>query len=180
MVAYHKDRPGLQRISEIPPSPRLEKISGDIFKSSIIFFLDECLIKSIREEEANPQLFDFLFQSIIQLDANPVGKNFHLQFLLRLSKYLGFPPVHNYNEENKIFNLLEGKVQEKFPLHPHFIPVPISTTFSQLIKSEYSDEILLTSEDRRTIINFIIEFYSLHLEGFGNIQSHVVLEQVWE
>jgi DNA repair protein RecO (recombination protein O) len=181
LVVYHKERPGIQRISEIRPSPQLERISSDIFKSSIIFFLDECLIKSIREEEPNQQLFEFLLQSIVQLDEeNPVGKNFHLLFLLRLSKYLGFPPVNNYTEENKYFNLLEGKFQETFPSHPHFIPAPLSKKFFQLLRSEYSDDFTLTSDERRTIINYILEFYSLHLEGFGNIQSHLVLEEVWK
>ena len=181
LVIYHKDRPGLQRISDIRPNPPLINIPFDVFKSSMVFFLDEVLYKSIREIESNTSLFDFIFDSIQWLDGpQPAGIDFHLLFLLKLSRYLGFSPSQNFTSERNIFNLKEGHFQSTYPNHPHFIAAPLSGHFAALINADYAFTLNITSTERRTLIAFILEYFELHIEGFGNIKSHKVLEQVWE
>jgi DNA repair protein RecO (recombination protein O) len=180
MVVYHKERPGLQRISEIKPNPLLESIPFDVHKSSLIIFLDEVLFKSIREEEANPQLFDFLMQSIQWLDhsAHP-GNNFHLTFLVLLSRYLGFGPTKNYSATDNIFNLKDGCFQSAFPDHPHFIQPELGEVFFSILNSNYTTSPEISTPDRRTIINFLLEYYALHIESFGTVKSHKVLEEIF-
>lgn len=181
LVIYHKDRPGLQRISDIRPNPPLKNIPFDVFKSSMVFFLDEVLYKSIREIESNSSLFDFIFDSIQWLDGpQQAGIDFHLLFLLKLSRYLGFSPSQNFTSERNIFNLKEGQFQSTYPNHPHFIPAPLSGHFAALINADYSFTLNITSSERRILINFMLEYFALHIEGFGKIKSNKVLEQVWE
>jgi DNA repair protein RecO (recombination protein O) len=180
LVIYYKDRPGLQRISDIRPNPPLANIPFDISKSSMIFFLDEVLIKSIHEEEANPSLFDFIFNSIMWLDGpHPAGNDFHLLFLIQLSRHLGFYPQNNYEVERNIFNLREGLFQSSFPDHPHFIPPPLSFRLSELITADYSFSLTISSTERRALISLMLEYFALHIEGFGTMKSHKVLEEVW-
>lgn len=181
LVVYHKERPGLQRISDIRPNPPLESIPFDVFKSSIVFFLDEVLYKSIREEESNPALFDFIHQSVLLLDSpRPAGKDFHLIFMLKLCKYLGFSPTNNFDTQNNIFNLKEGFFQETIPPHPHFIQLPLSAYLSNLMAADLGRSDSLSISERRTLINLLLEYFSLHIDGFGNLKSQKVLEQVWE
>jgi DNA repair protein RecO (recombination protein O) len=180
LVVYHKERPGLQRVSEIRPNPPLESIPFDVYKSSLAFFLDEVLLKSIREEESNPQLFDFILSSVIELDKESSSENnFHLFFLLKLSKYLGFGPTNNFNTTTTIFDLKEGRFTDKFPDHPHFVQMPQSETFSRLMSNDTAVSAKINTADRRALISFLLEYYSLHIEGFGNIKSQRVLEQIW-
>ena len=181
LVVYHKERPGLQRISDIRPSPPLQNIPLDLYKGSMVFFLDQVLYKSIREEESNPPLFEFIYNSILMLDEqkNP-GNDFHLIFLIRLTKFLGFAPTKNYSPDCSIFNLKEGYFQTEFPKHPNFIPDPHSKFFAELINANYDAVTNLSNQERKLLINFMLEYFALHIEGFGNIQSHKVLEQVWE
>jgi DNA repair protein RecO (recombination protein O) len=181
LVVYHKERPGLQRISDIRPSPLLSNIPFDVFKNSIVFFLNEVLYKSIREEESNPSMFEFIYNSILWLDKpQPASNDFHLIFLLQLSRYLGFSPSNNYSEERNIFNLKDGSFQSFYPDHPHFISTPSSVSFSRIINAPYSFSIDISSIERRMLIASVLEYYALHIEGFGNIKSHKILEQVWE
>ena len=181
LVVYHKGRPGLQRISDIRPNPPLESIPFDVFKSSIVFFLDEVLYKSIREEESNPELFGFIYQSVLLLDSpRPAGKDFHLIFLLKLCKYLGFSPTNNFDTQNNIFNLKEGFFQETIPPHPHFIQLPLSAYLSNLMAADLGRSDSLSISERRILINLLLEYFSLHIDGFGNLKSQKVLEQVWE
>ena len=182
LVVYHKSVPGLQRISDIKASPPLNNVHSDLLKTSIVFFLDEVLCKSIKEEESNPQLFDFLIQSIEWLDhADTAFPDFHIVFLILLSRYLGFSPTNNYNSALNIFNLKEGSFQSDYPNHPHFIPPPLSETLTYLLNANYSNRsVEITNTDRRLLIEYLLEYYSLHIESFGTIKSHKVLEQVWE
>jgi DNA repair protein RecO (recombination protein O) len=179
LVVYHKERPGLQRISDIRPNPLLTNIPFDMEKRSIVFFLDEVLSKAIKEEESNPELFAFLFDSILKLDSHrSAGRDFHLVFLLQLSKHLGFFPTMNYTSTNNIFNLKDGVFQNTYPDHPHFIPSPLSGFFASLINSDLYSTINIASDERRKLIVFILEFFELHIAGFGNVRSHKVLEEV--
>ena len=181
LVIYHKERPGLQRISDIRPNPPLVNIPFDVIKSSMVFFLDEVLYKSIREEESNSPLFNFIFESIIWLDGlQAAGSDFHLLFLMQLSRYLGFFPTQSYTSENNIFNLREGLFQTTYPDHPHYISTPLSGYFASLINSKYSFTLNVSSSERRMLVAFMLEYFELHIEGFGNVKSHKVLEQVWE
>lgn len=180
LVFYYKERPGLNRISDIKANPPFISIPFDVYKSSMVFFLDEVLYKSIREVEPNNALFDFIHNSVSWLDGpHPPGNDFHLIFLIKLSRLLGFAPSMNFTSEKNIFNLREGLFQSSFPDHPHFIQPPLSGFFASLINSEYSNSLNISLEERRMLIDFILEYYSLHIEGFGNIKSNKVLEQVF-
>jgi DNA repair protein RecO (recombination protein O) len=180
LVVYHKERPGLQRISDIRPNPPLVNIPFDIFKSSMVLFLDEVLNKSIREEEANPALFEFLFSTILWLDGpQSPGSDFHLVFMLQLSRYLGFSPSLDYTPVKNIFDLRDGKFQSAYPGHPNFIVPPLSGHFAALIKAEFPFSMNISTSERRLLISAMLEYFALHVEGFGNIKSHKVLEQVW-
>ncbi len=183
LIVYHKERGGIQRISEIRPSPTLRSVPFDVAKSSMALFLNEVLYKSIREEEANAQLFDFLFHSIQWLDVHePANSEFHLLFLLQLSKYLGFFPTNNYSESFPIFNLQEGTFQNTEPPHPFFLVPPLSIHFHELLRHlpDFSANIKIPAPEKRVLLERILEFYELHVSSFGNIKSHKVLEQIWE
>ena len=65
MVVYTSQKGGLTRISEYKSAYPFGSIPFDIRKSSILLFLAEIVSKTIKEEEENPQLFNFLYQAII-------------------------------------------------------------------------------------------------------------------
>ena len=83
-VVYHKEKKQLQRLKEIKCEHPFVSIPSDVSKSAILLFLNEILYKSIREEEKNPELFDFLFTSLQVLDLKTENSNsFHLLFMVR-------------------------------------------------------------------------------------------------
>ncbi len=128
IVVYQKDRKGVHRVNDIRANPVLQSTTTDVRKSSIIFFLNEVLIRSIHEEEPNHSLFEFLYDAIMRLEQQqPVDVNFHLHFLIRLSKYLGFdvqydPEISDYmrnarslsGEEKRFFT---GKLIDYYRSH---------------------------------------------------------------
>ncbi|MEO6149585.1 MAG: DNA repair protein RecO, partial [Mucilaginibacter sp.] len=109
MVVYHKNTGGVQRIAELKNAPVLQTIPYDVIKSSIAIFLNEVLYKTIRQQSADEHLFDFVFSAIEWLDHQQEGlANFHLLFLLQLTRYLGFYPDKELAKDADYFDMRNG------------------------------------------------------------------------
>ena len=96
----------------------------------MVMFLNEVMYRSVREEEANAGLFEFIYSSLQLLDLQPsVGNDFHLLLLIRLTRYLGFFPNGQYSEGAAIFDLQEGTYCATYPTHPFFLDAVITRKF---------------------------------------------------
>ena len=52
------------------------------------------LYKTLREEEANPELYNFMEESLLFYDGRKENyMNFHLQFLFKYARYQGIEPL---------------------------------------------------------------------------------------
>ena len=105
------------KIQTLVELPKLAGRHQDISKISIALFIAEVLYKCIREEEKNKTLFDFLHTSIQLLDEDSSGNNiFHLLFMIKLSKHLGFYPHNFKNTQKSYFDLREGLFINEIPV----------------------------------------------------------------
>lgn len=181
MEVYNKEKSDIQQLREIRNIHQFVSLPFEIHKSSIALFIAEILYKSIKEEETNNNMFEFVFNSIIFLDTseNKVT-DFHLLFAMQLTRHLGFYPQGKYSEINKYFDLEDGTFRSNPPRHPYFIESPLSENFYQLLISPYENlEFLkISNEKRKLLLDKIIQFYKLHLPGIKEIKSHHVLAEV--
>ncbi len=181
LVVYHKERGGLQHIREISCPRPFDTIPYDIAKSSIAIFLAEMLHHSLKNHEPNPPLFTFIHDAVKQLDAAK-GRvaDFHLVFLLELSRFLGFQPRNNYEKNNCVFNLREGFFQPMSHRMESVIDKNTSRYFHEVITTKMEDAASLTipKELRKQLLHIAIDFYRYHLDGMQEIKSHTILEMV--
>jgi DNA repair protein RecO (recombination protein O) len=121
-------------------------------------FIAEVLHKTLNEEEANADLFDFLFHTIQTLDLNDCGTaNFHLVFLVHYSRYLGFSIVSSpFPEYNLLLTQLFGM------------------SFDRL------DSLPINHHQRNELTEYLLEYYSMHISNFGKLKSFPVLRNVFE
>ena len=180
---FHKEKSGLQKVKNIQLDVPFTSIPFNINKSSIAFFVAEVLYKSIKEEESNEQLFDFLHNTIQVLDLKENNfNNFHLLFLAHLSKYLGFYPQipKAKNISSLYFNLQDGCFVDLQPYHSAFIEPPFSTLFCQVFGTNFDvmDSIGINTEQRKMLLNSFLDYYSLHLSNFDNLKTLDILEEV--
>jgi len=180
MVVYYRERKNLQSLKEIRPIHIFQTLHSDIRKSSQALFINEVVYKSVKEEESNPELFRFLYRSIIELDRTGVFiPYFHLKFMAQLTSYLGFAPGTNY-AEGSWFNLREGVYQKNKPDHTNCID-PQNTVYFKLLQSPESDPghvISIPSASRKMLMEKLIEFYELHLPWFAGLRSPEILHEV--
>jgi DNA repair protein RecO (recombination protein O) len=181
MIVYHKNTGNVQRIKELKNSPQLQTIPYDVIKSSIALFINEVLYKAVRQQPADENLFGFIFSSIEWLDHETEGlANFHLLFLIQLTRYLGFYPDRYLAGEADYFDLKNGIFSRYKPDSVLYLSPPHTQNFTTLLQYSFENlpQIKLTNDDRRYLIQKLLEYYSLHIEGFGNIRSHEILEEV--
>ncbi|MCH7535011.1 MAG: DNA repair protein RecO, partial [Bacteroidetes bacterium] len=108
LVVYHKENKNLNRIKELILHP-YQSIPNNVYKTSMVFFIAEIIQKSVKEEEHNIDLFEFLESSIKLLDLQESNfSNFHLLFLIKLSRFLGFYPQGVFSEKSKYFDMQNG------------------------------------------------------------------------
>lgn len=181
MVVYHKPAGNIQRIAEMKNSPVLLSIPYDIIKSCIAMFLNEVLYKAVKQQTPDENSFDFIFHAIEWLDNATDGlANFHLVFLMQLTRYLGFYP-HSENAANaSYFDMKNGVFSNYRPDSLSYLSPPHTQNFIALLQSSFAslEHIKLKNDERRYLISKLLEYYALHIEGFGHIKSHEVLEEV--
>jgi len=94
-------------------------ISSTIEKHSIFVFLSEILSKILCFSQAENELFEFVYNSLIALDnATESYNKFHLFFLSNLTNYLGIRPVEQHS-----FNDLQSALIYYGQHIPNFLPI---------------------------------------------------------
>lgn len=181
-VVYRKEKKQLQRVREIKCGHPYVTIPAEITKSSILIFLNEILYKCIREEEKNTELFGFIHAALQVLDLKAGNcSNFHLLFLVQLTKYLGFYPNGKFSVQTKIFDLQSGGFRRQEPAHPFFLNEKLSKKLDELLNSSFDklETFSITAAQRKTLLEGLIGYYELHLSSIQEIRSHKVLEEIF-
>jgi DNA repair protein RecO (recombination protein O) len=178
LTANHNNKGTLNSIKEIEVVNFYHSIYSDIKKQSIALFLAEVLYYSIKEEEQNISLFEYLETSLLWLDTHDSIANFHLLFLLNLTKYLGFHPETN-SLDLQYFDLLEGRFNDKNKFNS--ISGEKLTQFKRLlgINFEVLHELNFNSVNRQMILSILIQYFELHLSGFRKPKSLDVLKAIF-
>lgn len=80
----------------------------------------------------------------------------------------------------KFFDLRNGVFVKSEPSHPYVLAEPYVGILNQLtrISLDQLHEITIKREQRRYLLEKIIDYYRLHIDNFGEIRSHSVLEEV--
>ncbi len=175
---YFKGNRELQKIREARNHLPLVHLVADPVKSSIALFLAEVLHKALREEEANTDLFDFLTDHIRFLDLTEEGiANFHLYFLVRLSRFLGFYPESPPQGNPCWFSLESGTFHIDKPVKGPSVDPDLGRLLSRFMKIQPGElsTIQLSRIQRMEFLEVLLRYYHYHLEGLGEIRSHQVL-----
>ena len=181
LIVYHKEREGLHRIKEINCPKPYSSLPYDIQKTSIAIFLAEIMQHALKNQEASPSLFDFLQESFHHLDSTTEKiADFHLFFLVQLSRYLGFQPRNNYDVSCCYFNLQEG-VFQRSPGHPDVcLDQSLSKHFRDILNADVllSDSLVIPGSCRKELLKKIVDYFRYHLAGMPEVKSRGILETV--
>ncbi|RED48780.1 DNA repair protein RecO [Seonamhaeicola aphaedonensis] len=179
LVIQYKNNRSLQSIRETKLNQVYTSLHTNVLKSSIVIFLAEVLSSVLQEEEPNKTMFSYIENTLLWLDAQTNFANFHLLFLLKLTKYLGFYP-DTTQKEASFFNLSEGQFDVK-KTNDYSISGENLTLLKQLLGTTFDDLTLLQihSKQRQSFLNMILLYFELHLGNFKQPKSLAIFNQVF-
>ncbi|MEH0008280.1 MAG: DNA repair protein RecO C-terminal domain-containing protein [Flavobacteriales bacterium] len=148
-------------------------------KTAIVFFLAELLDQVLREAESNPPLFDYLIDQIRFLKGAEHYANFHLCFVLDLTRYLGFYPDLQ-GLPTPYFGLQEGTYLPEKP-ESYFVTGAALDLLQRLSRLRVTEpKETFSRAQRKQLLNTLERYYRLHLAGFKPFQSLSVLGQLFD
>jgi len=178
LTANHNNKGKLNSLREVEILNFYQTIYTNFKKQSIALFLAEVLYYSIKEEEQNSTLFQYLETSFLWLDVHENISNFHLLFLLNLTKFLGFYPEQK-NIDYPYFDLVEGNFTKHKPLQALYGDKLIQFKKLLGINFDVLPEISFSATNRQAILTVLIQYFELHLSGFKKPKSLQVLKYVF-
>ena len=132
-------------------------------KISICLFISEVLLRLITFQVPDINQFNFVRNSLIELDKIVDNyENFHIIFLIKFSKYLGFE-ISNISDFSNI--KFENELVISF--------------LSEIIISEYSSNIKSTSSVRNKALEIIIVYFREKTELNINFNSNRILKNIF-
>ena len=170
-----KDARLLTTYATIPFSPE---------KLAISLFIAEFLYHALRSEQQNKPLFAYVCDSMQWLDVATTGyANFHLTFLMRLSRFLGFYPNLEDSGEygGLLFDLREARFCRMTPLHRDFLDSDEARMIHLLMRMDFPTMRLfrLSHQERNRIVEVLLQYYRLHIPQFPELKSLAVLQELW-
>ncbi len=181
ITASHNPNREVQQMKEAKPAVPLTDIYCNPFKNAIALFVAELLFKSLKHTETDVLLFDFIKESILELENSTEEiANFHLIFMAKLSNYLGFNP-NMERDDACYFDLMNGVFTDVQPMHEHFLDKRLTTIFSSLLDADFqgTNDLGMSRTTRNLILDALVQYYKLHVPGFGGLKSLDVLRELF-
>lgn len=183
MVVYHNELKNLQFIRDYSWSFLYQYVFFDVIKNSVAMYIIELLLHSLKQPEANPELFYLIEDTLKQLDkgTDTFTANLPLYFMLHLSNELGFRIQGGYSKATPVLDLREGMFVEDIPEHPYYIGGELAATTSDIMNIMFYNDletIQLNRNIRRQLTGAYQQFMALHIQDFGEMRSLPILQEV--
>ncbi|MDR1758222.1 MAG: DNA repair protein RecO [Bacteroidales bacterium] len=166
----------LKEIHLLHPFTRLHI---DPVRQSLLLFYNELLYKTLFHYGEDTVLYDFVENSIKDLDCLPViSPDIHLRFMVRLSCYMGFMPKNNYTVKDSHFFLREGIFQPYYYDTGEFLSALASKYLHALAHGDMPAPVP-SKAIREELLQGLLTYFILHHEGIHKIVSADILTKIW-
>lgn len=145
-------------------------------------FMAELIIHTVREEEANPRLWDYLTTSLQILEGCDDGyANFHLIFTCGLINLLGFSIDTEAYTPGACFDMIEGCFTTQLISHPYYLNAASASWFCRLLDTQYSTMHLLSlrHNERVALLDMLLTFLAQQMPEMGKLRSIEVLKDLF-
>ena len=179
ITAEKKPKSNFDYIKEINVLEGINTHSFDIAKSSVSLFLNEILYQLLFDAPEDKSLFCFLFTNLSRFFTESLHPDFHLRFLLALTRELGFCPEDNYSAETMRFNI-EKSCFEANAMNEKEEEI-LGTYFHHLLNQDLflpNHQNAIPYKWRNSLLETILKYYTLHVSNLSQIKSHEILKTV--
>lgn len=183
MVVYHNELKNLNFIKEYQWSYLYEEVLFNVVKNTVAMYVIEMLQHSLKQPEANTELFYLAEDTLKQLDKGTptLTANLPLYFSLHLGGELGFKIQGAYNIDTPVCDLLEGHFTAERPNHSYYLDGKAAALTSQLLSLNFYNDLEMMQVERsmrRDLMVAYQQYIALHVVDFGELKSLPILQQI--
>jgi DNA repair protein RecO (recombination protein O) len=184
MVVYHNELRNLNFIKEYQWHFLYQHVLFDVVKNTVAMYIVEMLQHSLKQPEANTELFYMVEDTLKQLDkgTSVLTANLPLYFSLHLAGELGFRIQGKYSDSTSYLDLQEGQFTEQKPPHPFFIEKQMAQATSELLSVNFYNDLEnlhFSRHLRQDLIKIYQNYIALHVQDFGEIKSLPILYEIF-
>ena len=177
-----RQRSRLQRVREARVAVPFVSIPFNPYKLSIAMFTAEFLRHATRREPSDELIYDYVENSILWLDGCTGSfANFHLVFMMRMSKFLGFYPNTDGYTPGCRFDLRASCFCDGTPLHNDCLQPDEARRIVMLLRMNFPTMHLfrMSHEERNRMADVILRYYEIHIPDFPELKSLPVLKELF-
>lgn len=181
MEVYIKATRGVQLMKECSPHFIPTTIRDRVGKSCVAMFLGEVLTALVRDGDPNPDMFDFIEDSIRLFDStNSNYPNFHISFIAKLCGFMGIAP-NCPTTDSYYFDMINGKFSVLPPPHNGYVDRDMSKYLAIFFFSslQESESIAMSGAMRNSTLDTILKYISIHIPMSRQIKSLDVMRELF-
>jgi DNA repair protein RecO (recombination protein O) len=178
-----RPRASLQKLHDMRLAHPFTTIPFEPDKLSVSLFIAEFLCYALRGEQQNTPLFDYVADSLLWFDSREDRyANFHMVFLMRLSRFLGFYPNLEDYTPGDCFDLRESVFCTLPPVHRDFLRPQEAEKLQLMMRMDFPTMHLfqMSHNERNRLLEIALVYYRLHLPDFPQLQSLAVLQEMYQ
>lgn len=151
-------------------------------KQMMALFLTEFLNKLLKATMPDPDLWDYIVNSLRLFDSTQTGiADFHIAFLAALPAFTGIQPDASEYEEGMWFDMRTGHFTDSRPAHPDYLIPSQAAMAATLCRVNYGNikALHLNGHSRLQILNGLLRYFSIHFPGTGNLRSPEIIHDIF-
>lgn len=179
----YRPKVALQKMRDVHLCFSYSSLPYEPFKSAIALFLAEFLYWALRHEACNPPLFTYIYNSLQWLDRCEGGyANFHLVFVTRLTRFLGFYPNTEGYCRGDFFDMQNACFTGRRPFHSAYLEEKEAALVPLMMRMRYDTmhKFVFSRVQRNRYLVIINDYYRLHIPDFPELKSWEVLKEVFD
>ena len=140
-------------------------------------FYGELLYRLLYEYGEDGQLYGFVEERMRQLDEmEQVRSDTHIDFMLQLSRILGFAPVSNFDNDHQIFSIPQSSfVHNWVDEEQNFSPMASKVLFNMINDAMPQPA---PKAIRNELLQGMLRYFKHHNEHIGKIESVSILADI--
>jgi DNA repair protein RecO len=173
---YKRPDSELGKINQVELLINIQEIIISPIKTVISFFIADVLYQSIKTEEGDIQLFNFLENEIQKLSNEKEIQLFPALFLIRFIEHLGISPII-HSTDNSYFDMKQGE----FTSNPKNLDNCIKSEASNTLRNYLFDsetDLIEFNKYRKEIVSILITYISIHIPNFNGKRSLQSMQEI--
>lgn len=172
---YERRESDLWNVTSAEPAFR-QQLPFDPVKSSIAFFIADVLNMLLRGTERDDELYNFVRESILNLEKTEEVALFPSKFMIGLTKYLGVQPLIEDSNKNWI-DLKAGTIGGFRELDSHSVEGPVVEALKSILENNSLNSTLVKQE-RQQLLRTMIDYYKIHVPGFKEPGTYDIIREI--